>query len=74
MTFGWSKCPTCGSDPRGTLETVTGIALIQRQGNQHFEYSGETDMLWDEQHTVKTSDGRVTLLCPHGHAWQTRMR
>ena len=45
---------------RGTLETVTGVALVEgREADGYPLYTGETDVWWDEQKTVVRGGERV---------------
>ena len=71
MKFNPCKCPECGAPPKGTLETVPGLALLA-EPDEHgeFEYEGETEIFWNAQKTDRDDDGRVTLECTNGHAWQ----
>ena len=53
-----------GSRIRGTLETLSGVALAERWGRTKdgllsFEWAGETDVWWDEQKTVRIDGERV---------------
>lgn len=73
MRFAIPRCPKCGDTPKGTLETVTGLALLQHEDNGLFTYSGETKMFWDEQKSVPVDSERVTLLCHQGHDWESAM-
>ena len=73
MKFAIPCCPTCGEQASGTLETVPGVALIQPDEKHpgHFDYAGETKMFWDSQETVTDVMGAATLICDHGHEWQS---
>lgn len=64
------KCPACGEHADGTLETVTGKALLNFDADGNAEYGGETEIFWDEQKTVRDEAGPVTLICANGHDWQ----
>ncbi|MDP2950075.1 MAG: hypothetical protein Q8P22_11110 [Chloroflexota bacterium] len=70
MRWVHDKCPECGEPPKGTLEVVQGLALLQPAEGGGFEYKGETEMLWASQKTV-TCRGRDVLLCENGHEWQS---
>lgn len=53
-----------GSEIIGTLETIIGYAAFQEpkldeNGKIDFEYSGETEINWNEQKTVERDGGRV---------------
>lgn len=70
MKFATMNCPDCGEPARGTVETVSGAALLSNpQLDGSVEYSGETDIWWDEQRTVRDPMGRVQLVCRNGHDW-----
>jgi hypothetical protein len=71
MRFEKPRCPKCGALAKGTLETIPGVALLRcdAQG-QNAEHTGQTDMDWDNQETVR-HDGVVTLVCGCGQEWQT---
>ncbi|MHC4405167.1 MAG: hypothetical protein ACYTG0_36440 [Planctomycetota bacterium] len=69
MRFKPWKCPECGQQAKGTLETIPGIALLLFDEDGNAQYAGETAICWDGQATVCDEYGRVTLDCPDGHAW-----
>ena len=55
-----------GLEIRGTLETVQGVALAHSfirkpDGTLDFTYSGETDIFWDGQETVKVNEECIFL-------------
>lgn len=68
-----------GKDVVGTLETVTGIALInsaeecQTGGESEdlfgLDYEGTTDIEWDEQKTSRNEDGRRIFVDSNGMLW-----
>lgn len=60
-----TDCPKCGSDPKGTLDTVLGVALIGEHGGQ-WQYEGETEVNWDSQSSV-IEKGRKVLVCSNNH-------
>lgn len=69
-------CPTCGEPPRGTVETIQGIAELlpltwgqQPADGGGFEYAGETDVVWDTQEPVTDEHERVLLVCSNHHDW-----
>jgi hypothetical protein len=68
MRWDIEKCPTCGEEVSGTLETVQGQALVTKQDDGSFEYSGQTRMFWDGQETLQ-KDGKDVLMCQNGHEW-----
>src|SRR6266704_5511221 len=70
MKFKPLACPICGEIPRGTLETLHGIAhmnIDQKTGEA--EYDGWTEVWWDEQMSDQDSQGRYLLACRNGHEW-----
>jgi hypothetical protein len=69
MRFDPSKCPECGQQATGTLETIPGIALLMFDEDGAADYQGETRVCWDGQMTVRAEDGLATLVCPDGHDW-----
>lgn len=73
MRFDIPKCPTCGEPPEGTLESLTGLALLSRpdENSPELEYDGWTEIYWDEQKTVTDEAGKLTLICPNGHDWKS---
>jgi hypothetical protein len=73
MTFDLPRCPVCGELALGTLETVSGIALLVFDENDEAQYEGETKIDWNNQVTCRDPDGRLTLECSSGHRWQTRL-
>ena len=87
--FDPERCPKCGELPRGTLETLSGVAEfaprqdgVRENGNHddperdvhgNFTYSGNTEIFWDGQMTQKT-DGNPHLICWNGHDWPAKDR
>lgn len=71
MRWAIEKCPTCGKEVSGTLETVQGQALVTKQDDGSFEYSGQTEMFWDGQETLQ-KDGKDVLMCKNGHEWTAK--
>lgn len=64
------KCPTCGGPATGTIETVSGLALLTLPDeNGVCDYEGETKIWWDEQRTIYDDKGRAKLVCHQGHEW-----
>lgn len=59
---------------RGTLETVAGVAEFElaADGSDEVEYTGYTDVWWDELHPLVDEGGNVRLVCPKGHDWAAR--
>ncbi len=73
-------CPECGEPARGTVEPLSVVAEFagEPQTGDDVEYSGSTEVWWDEQRTVheevNLADGpaKLPLVCCHnGHAWPT---
>jgi hypothetical protein len=67
MRFTPDKCPECGEQALGTLETVPGLALLVFDDNGDAE--GETKIDWDSQVSQRDEAGRVLLECSEGHQW-----
>ncbi len=72
MKFEPLFCPECGEMARGTLETLTGVANFAPAADGSLEYTGYTDLWWDEQRTVVDEGGYARLVCPSGHDWAAR--
>jgi hypothetical protein len=73
MKFDKPKCPQCGAPPRGTIDRLQGCAeLNEPDENGEFEYSGSTEVWWDEQRSIIDMKGRVALICHEGHEWFSR--
>jgi len=72
MKFSIQKCPKCGKEANGTLETIQGIALLNFDGDSA-DYTGETKLEWNTQKTVKNRKGRITLVCEKGHDWKSEV-
>jgi hypothetical protein len=75
-------CPDCGEPAHGTVERLAGYAqFVGEPGPEtSVEYSGWTEIWWDEQHTVHQKDDRNVpegpdnlplVCCPNGHTWPT---
>ena len=68
-------CPQCGEVAKGTLETLSGVALlfkaIDNNGNPtgEVEYDGYTEIFWNDQQTVHRN-GNPVLICSSGHTWE----
>jgi hypothetical protein len=73
MHFKPLRCPRCNKLPRGTLETVTGIAELVISDGGGADYSGQTDIDWNGQETVRDDQGMVTLIGECDHQWQAEM-
>lgn len=74
MKFTTINCPNCGEFARGTVETLSGAALLSDpKPDGSVEYSGETEIWWDEQRTVRDRAGRVQLVCYNSHNWFSKV-
>ena len=72
-------CPECGEPAHGTVERLSGYAQftpLKEDGST--EYSGWTEIWWDEQRTVHQKedapegpDNLPLVCCPNGHDWPT---
>lgn len=64
-------CPVCGKLAEGTVETLRGLAEINVDPVTRIaEYSGTTEIWWDEQRTVFNENAsHIILGCPEGHEW-----
>ena len=69
MKYRPDKCPECGGEPVGTVEHVHGLALLLPNGQGGYEYSGYTQVWWDDQKSVTDTVGRVLLQCAEEHQW-----
>jgi hypothetical protein len=67
-------CPECKKPAIKILEKVEALAILEHHESEGdgdlFEYSGVTDIVWDNQETVVAKDGTVTLSCKNSHEWQ----
>lgn len=73
MRFDPDKCPECGQKPRGTADTIPGVAEFVENDDGSFDYCGNTDVFRDGQMTETDEDKRLRLLCPDGHDWYATM-
>jgi hypothetical protein len=73
-------CPECGEPARGTVERLCGCAEFAGEPGPDtpVEYSGWTEIWWDEQRTVHQKKGAPEgpdnlplVCCPNGHSWPT---
>jgi len=48
---------------------LAGIALLETEDEESFDWIGETDLNWDSQETIRGSGDRVLLTCDEGHEW-----
>lgn len=74
MRFNPIECPECGKTARGTLEHLSGVALLGVYEDGTADYEGDTEVFWDEQRSVQDEQGRVTLVCSNGHDWRAETR
>jgi hypothetical protein len=75
MKFSKPYCPECGELADGTLEAITGNALLNFDSKTMLaEYGGETKMFWDEQRTIRNGRGQAKLLCHNSHDWWSGMK
>ncbi len=76
------NCPECGEPAHGTLERLTGYAQFADvpEPGKAVEYSGSTEIWWDEQKTVhqhddptvpEAPDNLPLVVCHNGHTWPT---
>lgn len=69
MMFANRNCPTCGLEADGTVESFAGRAFLDFDDAGHADYSGYTDVWWNEQRTNTNTAGEAELICPQGHSW-----
>lgn len=67
------NCPECGSPASGTIERLVGCAEFERPQNGVLEYSGWTEIFWEEQRTNRDSESRTELICENRHSWFSKM-
>lgn len=73
MNLNPCQCPECHSDPVGTVEHLSGAAMLERTTDGVFQYSGDTKIWYDEQKTDRDENDRVLLICENGHEWRAAM-
>lgn len=74
MQFIPPACPQCGQPPKGTIERLLGLALLDvDEETGSAQYGGETELWWDSQKSVRDKQGRVTLVCANDHEWKAEM-
>ena len=78
MKIHQPTCPECGEAAVGTVERLMGRAEFTTVADDGTtEYSGWTEIWWDEQRTVhqkdapKGPDNLPLVCCPNGHSWPT---
>jgi hypothetical protein len=72
-------CPECGELAIGTIERLSGRAEFTAVAeNGTTEYSGETEVWWEEQKTALQNDSAPEsdenlplVICPNAHDWAT---
>jgi hypothetical protein len=69
MLLEKDRCPECGEEPRGTVETGVVAEFEAPDEEGGFEYSGDTDL--QDQATVKNEKGESLVVCANGHEWFT---
>ena len=62
------RCPECGAPVKGTSETLLGRANLFATPDG-WEYTGDTEVFWNEQRTIRDECDRIELLCEDGHSW-----
>jgi hypothetical protein len=73
------NCPECGAPAIGAVERLSGRAELLPLGDDGTtEYSGWTEVCWNEQRTAHQDDSRPEgptnlplVCCPNGHTWPT---
>ena len=81
MKIHQPQCPECGEPARGTLERLCGCAEFAGEPGPDtpVEYSGWTEIWWDEQRSVHEKDAPEgpdnlpLVCCENGHSWPTPM-
>ena len=63
------NCPECGETAKGTLEAISGCAILTFDEDGVAEHGDETEVFWNGQKTVCDGAGRITLICPNSHEW-----
>jgi hypothetical protein len=71
---GQLQCPECGGGIAGSLDVLHGRAEMFRADDEGtFEFSGSTEMFYDEQRNVATEPGTLRVMCPKAHEWTVRV-
>lgn len=61
-------CPNCKEPPTSTVERVTALADIRWKEDGSIEYTGDSDVDWNSQHTILSEGGGETLFhCGNCH-------
>jgi hypothetical protein len=74
MIFDTPRCEICGELAKGTMESLPGVALFVFDKEDTAEYSGETEIWWNDQTTRYDAEGRIALVCPNDHVWYSRVQ
>lgn len=67
------RCPEGNELPKGTLETVEGVADLIISDDGQAEYGGWTEVFWNSQQTIRDAQGMVTLIGTCDHQWQAEV-
>jgi len=79
MKFNPSRCPECGGEVAGTLEVLTGVALVVREEEddpEQYSYDGNSEIFWDTSNTQMANDwfggtdypeDAIAVQCEEGH-------
>ena len=70
MKYKPDRCPECGQEPAYILERLLGLAMLEPDDQGGYDYTGDTEVLWDEQDTIIDFKGRVALQCSKYHEWE----
>ena len=82
MILHTPHCPACGEPAIGTLERLTGRSDFANDPGPgvDVDYSGWTEVFWDEQRTALERDrdagsptNRPLVCCHNGHTWPTEI-
>jgi len=74
LKFSVPKCPECGGIAVGVKDLIPGLAgIVFEEDGETAEYSGGTDMWWDDQYTPEDENGEVQLRCDEDHWWDSKM-
>src|SRR5262249_5264790 len=69
-----SGAPVAAKRPKGTVDTVPGIALLHADPDTgEAEHARETDVCWDDERTETDAEGWSLLTCHNGHRWGAEM-
>jgi hypothetical protein len=63
-------CPVCTMPAEGAVDIVPGVAYFEDSDDPSVrEFSGYSNMWWEESQTKENEKGEVLLVCPNGHDW-----